>query len=59
MSARRTKRADGRYSVTARLERPDGTIRRTYFYGRTQAEAKAEGGCGSRAHQPAASRFGM
>jgi len=42
MSARRTKRADGRYSVTARLERPDGTIRRTYFYGRTQAEAKAK-----------------
>ena len=35
------QRADGRFSLTARLERPDGTIRRTYFYGRTQAEAKA------------------
>jgi integrase len=42
MSARRTKRTDGRYSVTARIESPDGTIRRTYFYGRTQAEAKAK-----------------
>lgn len=42
MSARRTKRTDGRYSATARLERTDGTIRRTYFYGRTQAEAKAK-----------------
>lgn len=42
MSARRTKRTDGRYSVTARLERPDGRIRRTYFYGRTQVEAKAK-----------------
>ena len=35
------QRADGRFSLTARLERPDGTIRRTYFYGRTQTEAKA------------------
>jgi hypothetical protein len=42
MPARRTKRADGRFSVTARLESPDGTKRRTYFYGRTQAEAKAK-----------------
>jgi len=42
MSARRTKRTDGRYSVTVRLKRPDGTIRRTYFYGRTQAEANAK-----------------
>src|ERR687897_73954 len=42
MSARRTKRTDGRYGVTVRLERRDGTVRRTYFYGRTQAEAKAK-----------------
>src|SRR5829696_2611477 len=42
MSARRTKRTDGRYSVTATLERLDGTIRRTYFYGRTQTEARAK-----------------
>ena len=42
MTARRTKRADGRYSVTARLESPDGTKRRMYFYGRTQADAKAK-----------------
>jgi integrase len=42
MPARRTKRADGRFSVTARLESPDGTKRRTYFYGRAQTEAKAK-----------------
>jgi integrase len=42
MPARRTKRADGRYSVTARLESPDGTTRRVYFYGRTQTEARAK-----------------
>lgn len=42
MSARRTKRADGRFSVTVRLESPDGTRRRVYFYGRTQAEARAK-----------------
>lgn len=42
MPARRTKRADGRFSVTARLESPDGTTRRVYFYGRTQTEARAK-----------------
>lgn len=43
MAQRRTKRADGRYSVTARLESTDGIKRRVYFYGRTQAEATADG----------------
>lgn len=38
---RRTKRADGRYAVSITLPQPDGTKRRAYFYGRTQAEAKA------------------
>lgn len=38
---RRTKRLDGRYTVNITLESPDGTKRRVYFYGRTQAEAKA------------------
>jgi integrase len=42
MPARRTKRADGRYSVTVRLESLDGTARRMYFYGRTQAEARVK-----------------
>ena len=42
MPARRSKRADGRYTVTVRLESPDGTVRRMFFYGRTQAEAKAK-----------------
>jgi hypothetical protein len=40
MSARRTKRTDGRYNVTLTVERPDGTTRRVYFYGRTQVEAR-------------------
>ena len=40
--ARRTKRTHGRYNVTARIEQPDGTRRRIYFYGRTQAEAHAK-----------------
>ena len=39
MSQRRTKRGDGRYSVNIRLEGADGTPRRVYFCGRTQAEA--------------------
>ncbi|KAJ1684297.1 hypothetical protein LUZ63_020590 [Rhynchospora breviuscula] len=40
--ARRTKRTDGRYAVIIRIEQPDGTRRRSYFYGRTQAEAQAK-----------------
>lgn len=40
MSARRTKRTDGRYSVTLTVEALNGTRRRVYFYGRTQAEAR-------------------
>ena len=40
--ARRSKRDDGRYGVTVRLEQPDGNRRRAYFYGRTQAEAPAK-----------------
>lgn len=49
MTARRTKRADGRYSLTVRLENSDGTKRRMYFYGRTQAEAKAKAAAASSA----------
>ena len=41
MPARRNKRTDGRYTVTARLPQPDGSVQRMFFYGRTQAEAKA------------------
>jgi integrase len=40
MSARRTKRTDGRYTVTLTVENLDGTRRRVYFYGRTQADAR-------------------
>ena len=40
--ARRSKRTDGRYVVIVRIEQPDGTRRRTYFYGRTQAEANGK-----------------
>ena len=45
MSARRTKRIDGRYNVTLTVETPDGSKRRVYFYRRSQAEArrKADG----------------
>lgn len=42
MAARRTKRTDGRYSVTLTVESFDGEKRRLYFYGRTQAEAKGK-----------------
>ena len=42
MATRRTKRADGRYIVNVTVENPDGTKRRVYFYGRTQAEAKRQ-----------------
>ncbi len=42
MASRRTKRADGRYNVTLTVENPDGSTRRVYFYGRTQAEARAK-----------------
>jgi hypothetical protein len=42
MASRRTKRADGRYLVTLTVENPDGSTRRVYFYGRTQAEARAK-----------------
>lgn len=40
--ARRTKRTDGRYVINIRVEQPDGTRKRAYFYGRTQAEARAK-----------------
>ena len=40
--ARRTKRSDGRFCLNITVENPDGTTRRVYFYGRTQAEAKAK-----------------
>ena len=43
MTPRSTRRADGRYGITARLDSPDGTSRRVYFYGRTQTEARATG----------------
>ncbi len=42
MASRRTKRADGRYLVTLTVENPNGSMRRVYFYGRTQAEARAK-----------------
>ena len=42
MSARRIKRTDGRYNVTLTVDNPDGTKRRIYFYGRTQAEARSK-----------------
>ena len=42
MAQRRAKRSDGRYTLTARIEAADGTRRRVYFYGRTQAEARAK-----------------
>jgi integrase len=42
IATRRTKRADGRYIVNVTLENPDGTKRRVYFYGRTQADAKRQ-----------------
>ncbi len=40
MPSRRIRRGDGRFSVNMTVERPDGTKRRVYFYGRPQAEAK-------------------
>jgi hypothetical protein len=58
MSARSTKRADGRYSVTARLERPDGTIRRTYFYGPHPGRSEGQSSCGTRPRQPRRARPG-
>jgi hypothetical protein len=42
MAKRRTKRNDGGYLVTITVEDEAGTTRRAYFYGRTQAEAKAK-----------------
>jgi len=42
MAQRRAKRSDGRYTFTTRIEAADGTRRRVYFYGRTQAEARAK-----------------
>ena len=42
MAGRRTKRSDGRFSLNITVENPDGTRRRVYFYGRTQAEARAK-----------------
>lgn len=40
--ARRTKRSDGRYQVAVRYTDQMGEERRAYFYGRTQAEARAK-----------------
>lgn len=40
MSARRTKRIDGRSNVTLTVEPPDGAKRRVYFYGPTQVDAR-------------------
>ena len=42
MAGRRTKRSDGRFCLNITVENADGTKRRVYFYGRTQAEAKAK-----------------
>src|SRR5215218_6620399 len=42
MAGRRTKRSDGRFCVNVTVETADGTRRRIYFYGRTQAEARAK-----------------
>ena len=42
MAPRILRRADGRYGISARLDNPDGTSRRVYFYGRTQAEARGK-----------------
>ncbi|HZA32739.1 MAG TPA: hypothetical protein VE462_14615 [Propionibacteriaceae bacterium] len=42
MAGRRTKRSDGRFCLNITIENADGTKRRVYFYGRTQADAKAK-----------------
>jgi integrase len=43
MPARKTKRQDGRFAVTVRYIDPlTGERKRAYFYGKTQAEAKAK-----------------
>jgi hypothetical protein len=42
MAGRRTKRSDGRFCLNITVENGNGTKRRVYFYGRTQAEAKAK-----------------
>jgi hypothetical protein len=42
MARRRTKRSDGRFCVNITVENTDGIKRRVYFYGRTQAEARAK-----------------
>ena len=42
MAGRRTKRLDGRFCFDITVENADGTRRRVYFYGCTQAEAKAK-----------------
>jgi integrase len=39
MAARRTKRSDGRYTVTVTYEDQNGVKRRHFSYGKTQAEA--------------------
>ncbi len=42
MPPRKTKRNDGRFAFTLRYVDPiTGEKKRAYFYGRTQAEAKA------------------
>jgi integrase len=42
IAGRRTKRSDGRFCLNITIENADGTKRRVYLYGRTQAEAKAK-----------------
>ena len=42
MAGRRTKCSDGRLCLNITVENPDGTKRRVYFDGRTQAEARAK-----------------
>jgi hypothetical protein len=42
MAGRRNKRSDGRYCINITVENPDGTRRRLYFYGRTQAVVARE-----------------
>jgi hypothetical protein len=44
MAGRRTKRSDGRFCLNITVDNPDGTKRRVYFYGQTQAGAKAKAG---------------
>jgi hypothetical protein len=42
MASCRTKRSDGRFCLNITIENADGTKRRVYFYGRTQAGVRAK-----------------